>query len=168
MNEKSFGSVGLVAFWSGILMTNLFWGMIRKEKQWHSSCRIYIWDPPFRLLLNHSDRLIHTWNPLFLGTATWFGVAPPPYELNRAGLGSGQGRVKGFRMETLLSVASPDKHVEKTRMHWSESFFVIFKSGFGPSCLSLAVFHVNSFVILCILVLCSVKAVCFSPLHLES
>jgi len=50
--------------------------------------------------------------------------------------------------------------------------FVMFKSwiksGFGPSCLSLAVFHVNSFVILCILVLCSVKAVCFSPLHLES
>lgn len=33
---------------------------------------------------------------------------------------------------------------------------------FGPSCLSLAVFHVNSFVILCILVLCSVKAVCFT------
>lgn len=60
---------------------------------------------------------------------------------------------------------------DKRRMHLSEHLVMFkswIKSGFGPSCLSLAVFHVNSFVILCILVLCSVKAVCFSPLHLES
>lgn len=159
MNEKSFGQ----AFWGD--KSKLY--VRNKGRLWNGCENLTTEDldvgSTFRLLLSHSDCIVHTSNLLSSGNATWFWVAPSPYEL---ALDRGELKVLKWKH---CSMRLPLINTSR-KQEWVS--FVMFKSwiksGFGPSCLSLAVFHVMSFVILCILVLCSVKAVCFSPLHLES
>lgn len=104
--------------------------------------------PPFRLLLIRSRLQSRPYECDFTF---------PPFRLSRAGLGFRQENVKGFKTETEKKMVSPDELSDKKKRIDGAFEFVFsclfvfvtlkyrIKSGFGPSCRSLAVFHVNSF-----------------------